>query len=89
MRFIEGEPPKPAREWGTIAAELREHPEQWAEIEENPDRNGYDRTFLAKASYITKGKSPHMPKGEFEAMVRGTKLYARYVGSREKAVTIR
>lgn len=79
---LKWENPEPRRtkgnKWETIANELRAHPGQWAVVAEN--------VSASITVQIKSGVYGSMPRGEFEAVARGThgnraeKIYARYVG---------
>ena len=66
-------------DWGTIAAELRANPDEWAVIAENMPTN-------VAARIKQGGIVAFRPAGHFEATNRGVrnglseKVYARFVG---------
>jgi hypothetical protein len=68
-------------DWREIAKELRAHPGQWAEVVVKEGDNAVTAAWAA-ARYMTRGQTPHFPRGEFEATTRKNVVYGRYVGKR-------
>lgn len=67
-----GRPPK----WVPQAAAMRKNPGMWLMLE------NYQHLHTARALVprINKGTAPAFREGRWEAVSRGTKVYARYIG---------
>lgn len=68
-------------DWSNITRRLRNRPKDWGIV--RPETGG-DTTYGAArqvAFRIKTGRIPGAVKGEFEAAVRDTTIYARYVGN--------
>lgn len=75
--------PSQASKYAKAAKELRANPGRWGLLGEFPKPN-------AAATMIRTGSNESFrPKGAFEAVQRGKKLYARYVGSQPTNVSER
>lgn len=64
-------------EWQAVAAELKDHIGQWAKV-------AHKETQSAASGLATNIKAGRLaafrPAGHFEAAMRGTDVWARYVG---------
>lgn len=70
-------------DWKQITADLRARPGKWAVVEgENVSHD--QRAALATALRLKRGGVQGAKPGEFEATVRGTEVYARFVGETEE-----
>lgn len=89
IEFIEGAPPAHKRDqwfWTEVTDALKSRPGEWAIIKDGSQGDIMD--LYSVRAYIHSGRSPKMPKGDFEATVREDKVFARYVGGREGRVGI-
>lgn len=67
-------------DWATKASELRSQPGVWGVVVKSGEAPNA-RAAQSVTRYIRKGKSPHMPSGEFDAVTRGDEVFAIYVGN--------
>lgn len=70
-------------DWDETARELRERPGEWAIVLESGEAPS-KRAAQDVTRYIKRG-SRTMPQGEFEALTRGDRVFARYVGGNNNA----
>lgn len=69
------------RPWDDCAAAACEHPGQWLEVE---DHGMSDKGTQVYASRIRLGKlKAFEPKGAFDALNDGSRLFVSYVGEKE------
>ena len=74
-----GRNPKWKFDWPNIVSTLKSRPGKWAEVTgENTSLN--HAAVMATAERLKRGSIAEAPRGEFDATVRGTTVYARYVG---------
>ena len=66
-------------DWDSITAELKQQPGEWA-IVEGKGVAGTKGAAGVAARSLRRGEVAGAKPGEFESTVRGTTIYARYVG---------
>lgn len=68
-------------DWNTIIRSLKSRPQEWGLV---TTRSGDDAKNPGSAgrtrARITEGQIPGVEPGEFEAVTRGRRIYARYMG---------
>lgn len=60
-----------------VAEALREAPGKWALL---PREYGSENSAKSSAANIRRGRIQAMPEGQYEAVVKGSKIWVRYVG---------